>query len=243
MVAVTLLSGFWNLVNINFISDISSSVNSVHLSPEGKSIGTKAIQTKAKSIGLLLSVNFPPAPLPVVRAAASLSRQGFLTRVENMMLENINLDSVPHAACLGDIQADDRVMINKVQGDIASVLEKIKCRRLWIDNMKLSVGDTQVLLAGMVARVEKVTLGQWGNRVYDEEDEIDYNSSVEVDMETLASYDGRGQCTRLTFWWQTQKRYRAEVSSWAERVGWIVLGGGGHIEGRRRDDTSAPDDD
>ena len=91
LVAVTLLSGFWNLVNINIIS---SSVNSVHLSPEGKSIGTKAIQTKAKSIGLLLSVNFPPAPLPVVRAAASLSRQGFLTRVENMMLENINLDIV-----------------------------------------------------------------------------------------------------------------------------------------------------
>ena len=129
-------------------------------------------------------------------------------------------------------------MIFKVQGDIASVLEKIKCRRLWIDNMQLSVGDTQVLLAGMVARVEKVTLGQWGNR-----EEEDYNGSVEVDMETLASYDGRGQCTRLTFWWQTQKRYRAEVSSWAERVGWIVLGGGGHIEVRREDDTSAPDDD
>ena len=219
MVAVTLLSGFWNLVNINIIS---SSVNSVHLSPEGKSIGTKAIQTKAKSIGLLLSVNFPPAPLPVVRAAASLSRQGYLTRMENMMLENINLDSVPHAACLGDIQADDRVMINKVQGDIASVLEKIKCRRLWIDNMKLSVGDTQVLLAGMVARVEKVTLGQWGNRVYDEEDEIDYNSSVEVDMETLASYDGRGRCSKVWCWKETGDRYRAQVRRWAGRIGWGV---------------------
>ena len=223
-------------------------MNSVHLSPEAKSIGTKAIQTKAKSIGLLLSVNFPPSPLAVVRAAASLSRQGYLTRVDNMRLENINLDSVPHAACLGDIQVDDWVRIDKVQGDIGSIVGKIKCSRLWIDNMQLSVGATQVLLAGMVARVEKVTLGQWTNREQglcreEVEEELDCNGSVEVDMETLASYDGQGQCTRLTFWWQTHKRYRAEVRSWAEKVGWIELGNPAHIEVRRKDDTSADDDE
>ena len=55
-------------------------MNSVHLSPEAKSIGTKAIQTKAKSIGTMLSPigpnwpSFSPTPLPVARAAASLSK-------------------------------------------------------------------------------------------------------------------------------------------------------------------------
>ena len=107
-------------------------MNSVHLSPEAKSIGTKAIQTKAKSIGLLLSVNFPPSPLPVVIAAASLSRQGYLTRVDNMMLENINLDSVPHAACLGDIQVDGWVVINNVQGDIGSMLVPDLVGVIWL---------------------------------------------------------------------------------------------------------------
>ena len=206
------------------------------------------IQTKAETIGSKLYSYPTPPSLSVVIAAASLSKHGYLTRVENMRLENINLASVPHAACLGDIQVDDRVMVDKVQGDIGSVLEKIKCRRLWIDNMQLSVGATQVLLAGMVARVEKVTLGQWTNREQglcreEVEEELDCNGSVEVDMETLASYDGQGQCTRLTCWWQTHKRYRAEVKSWAEKVGWIELGNPAHIEVRRKDDTSADDDE
>ena len=211
-------------------------------------LSREVIQTKAETIGSKLCSWYPPPSLSVVIAAASLSKQDYLIRVKKMRLEDINLASVPHAACLGDIQVDDRVMVDKVQGDIGSVLEKIKCRRLWIDNMQLSVGATQVLLAGMVARVEKVTLGQWTNREQglcreEVEEELDCNGSVEVDMETLASYDGQGQCTRLTCWWQTHKRYRAEVKSWAEKVGWIELGNPAHIEVRRKDDTSADDDE
>ena len=186
------------------------------------------IKTKAASIGTLLASECR-ASLSVVRAAVSLSKEGYLARVENMFLKKINLASVPHAACLGDIQVDDMVWIDDVQGDIDSIVAKIECSTLLISNMTLSVGATQALVTGMIAGVDTVRLG--------------YNGSVEVDMETLASYDGQGQCTRLTCWWQTHKRYRAEVKSWAEKVGWIELGNPAHIEVRRKDDTSADDDE
>ena len=165
------------------------------------------IQTKAKTIGSKLD-SWPPPSLSVVIAAASLSKHGYLTRVERMILSNINLASVPHAACLGDIRVDDKVWIDNVQGDIGSIVGKIKCNWLWIDNMQLSVGDTQALVAGMAAGVGEVTLGSDG--------------SVEVDMETLASYDGRGRCREMWCWKETGRRYRAQVRRWAGRIGWKV---------------------
>ena len=119
-------------------------------------LSREVIQTKAETIGSKLYSYPTPPSLSVVIAAASLSKHGYLTRVENMMLENINLDSVPHAACLGDIQVDDRVLIDNVQGDIGSILGKIKCSRLYVDNMQLSVGATKALVAGMAAGVGAV---------------------------------------------------------------------------------------
>ena len=166
------------------------------------------IQTKAETIGSKLGSYFTPPSLSVVIAAASLSKHGYLTRVERMKLVNINLASVPHAACLGDIQVDDRVLIDNVPGDIGSILGKIKCSRLYVDNMQLSVGATQALVTGMIAGVDTVRLG--------------YNGSVEVDMETLASYDCRGKCSYVSCSKQTGERYGAEVRRWAGRIGWEV---------------------
>ena len=165
------------------------------------------IKTKAASIGTLLASECR-ASLSVVRAAASLSKEGYLARVENMFLKKINLASVPHAACLGDIQVDDMVWIDDVQGDIDSIVAKIECSTLLISNMQLSVGATQALVAGMAAGVGEVYLGG--------------NGSVEVDMETLASYDGRGRCGVVTCYEETGDRYRAQVRRWAGRIGWEV---------------------
>ena len=111
-------------------------------------LSREVIQTKAETIGSKLYSN-PPPSLSVVIAAASLSKHGYLTRVENMRLEDINLASVPHTACLGDIQVTERVWIDKVQGDLGDIVAKIKCSWLFISNMQLSVGATQALVAGM----------------------------------------------------------------------------------------------
>ena len=74
--------------------------------------------------------------------------------------------------------------------------------------MQLSVGATQALVIGMAAGVEMVSLGGGG--------------SVEVDMETLASYDGRGRCSQVVCYRETKDRYRDQVRRWAERIRWKV---------------------
>ena len=176
-------------------------------------ISTK-LENKADSIGSLLSSYSPPPSLSVVEAAAKLSKEGYLTRVKNMIIKNINMDSVPHAACLGDIQVDGEVIIDKVEGNIGRIVAKIKCRKLSLSNMQLSVGATHALVAGMDAGVEVVQLGLGGT------------GSVEVDMDTLATYGGQGRCRILVCW---EVRYRDEVGKLAERFGWCVKRQDSHI--------------
>ena len=77
----------------------------------------EVIQTKAETIRSKLYSYPTPPSLSVVIAAASLSKLGYLTRVKYMWLKNINLASVPHAACLGDIQVEDMVLIDNVTKD------------------------------------------------------------------------------------------------------------------------------
>ena len=127
-----------------------------------------------------------------------------------MRLESINLASVPHAACMGNIRVIERVWVDKVQGDIGSIIGKLKCSWVFISNMQLCVCATQMLVAGMAAGVGRVRLG--------------YDGSVEVDMETLASYDGRGRCWHVQCCYKTGDRYRDQVRRWAGRIGWKVTG-------------------
>ena len=40
-------------------------------------------------------------------------------------------------------------------------------------------------------------------------------------METLAQYDGKGDCRRVRVWYRGRgKRYRAQVLSWMKRIDW-----------------------
>ena len=71
-------------------------------------------------VGIMLGG--PPPSQALVSSLASFIHHNYITTVENMRLENINLASVPHAACLGDIQVIERVWIDKVQGDIGTLL-------------------------------------------------------------------------------------------------------------------------
>ena len=127
-----------------------------------------------------------------------------------MRLESINLASVPHAACMGNIRVIERVWVDKVLGDIGSIIGKLKCSWVFISNMQLCVCATQMLVAGMAAGVGRVWLGHGG--------------SVEVDMETLVTYDGRGRCSQVMVRGgdQTGESSRARVRRWAGRIHWEV---------------------
>ena len=92
-----------------------------------------------------------------------------------------------------------------VTGDLSPVLSSLQCRGITISNTSLSTADTQQLVAAMDTRVKWVTLC----------------GSVTLDMETLAQYDGEGECDKVTLWMDTTERYRDQVKAWAENMGWL----------------------
>ena len=85
------------------------------------------------------------------------------------------------------------------------MLSSFQCRGITISNTSLSTADTQQLVAAMDTRVKWVTLC----------------GSVTLDMETLAQYDGEGECDKVTLWMDTTERYRDQVKAWAENMGWL----------------------
>ena len=59
-------------------------------------------------------------------------------------------------------------------------------------------------MTAMVSGVEKVELGR----------------GVTVDMETLAQYDGKGECRMVWLWGQII--YREQVNMWTKEMGWKI---------------------
>ena len=51
---------------------------------------------------------------------------------------------------------------------------------------------------------------------------LGHGGGVEVDMEILASYDGRGRCGEVMVrcWDKTGESCRAQVRRWTGRIGW-----------------------
>ena len=76
--------------------------------------------------------------------------------------------------------------------------------------MRLSTEDTAALVQGMQTNVEEVRLGGG------------YPGLVELDMDTLLTYDGRGLCGRLQFGGETRRRYGDQLATWGETMGWSV---------------------
>ena len=173
------------------------------------------IKKKAAIIGQLLS-RTATATLSVVTSAASLSKYGYLNSTLNMWLQNINLDNVPQAASLADIKVTQdvygipsgEVNINKVEGDIASILKTIKCNWLSLSKIHLNDNSNKSLVVAMTTGISHLVLGRYG--------------SVEVDMDTLAIYNGLGKCKSVGCWGQTRKKYGGQIRQWAESLGWRV---------------------
>ena len=45
---------------------------------------------------------------------------------------------------------------------------------------------------------------------------------VELDMDTLLTYDGRGLCGLVRFCGETWERYGDQLATWGETMGWGV---------------------
>ena len=144
-----------------------------------------------------------------VSSVATFIFYGYITEVQAMWLENIDLSEVVHASSLADVTVALSVRITNVTGNIDPLLSRVKCRLLYISDMILSSEDTAALVQGMQTSVEQVELG------YDPD-------PVELDWDTLLTYDGRGHCGKVCCRGKARGRYGDQLATWGETMGWSV---------------------
>ena len=152
----------------------------------------------------------------LVSSLASFIHHGYITEVEKMWLRNINLSEVSHASALADVTVTETVFIADVTSNIAPILSRVKCKMLWISRMRLSTEDTAALVQGMQTSVERVRLSAEG--------------PVEVDIDTLLTYDGRGHCGKVQCGGETEVRYSNQLATWGETMDWKVKKIGHYVE-------------
>ena len=168
----------------------------------GNLLPAQIVERKAASIQQAWSRRGHVPALAEVVSAAALAKHGLLTSVRNLSLRNLDTAAVAELAVLAS-RVTDRVELDGVGGDLGPVLAGLRCDLLALASMELSSADTRQLEAAMVAGVRMVRLGE----------------DLSLDMETLAQYDGRGQCAYITMA-GSRAGYREHFLAWADRMGW-----------------------
>ena len=144
--------------------------------------------------------------LAEVQCGAALATHGYITQLENLWLYDIDTSLVPASDLSSLVKCvSDGVSITSVTGDLSPLLSSVQFRLLLITNTSLSTADTQRLVAAMVTRVEWVTL----------------DGGVTLDMDTLAQYDGTGECEEVVLAGPATAEYGDQVKMWAENMGWL----------------------
>ena len=104
-------------------------------------ISENDIQRKVNRVRAVLGRWSPSSPSQaLVSSAASFIRYTYITGVEKIILDNIDLAQVAHASSLADVNVSYDVFINNVSGNIAPIISRIECWRLFISKMRLSTG-------------------------------------------------------------------------------------------------------
>ena len=150
---------------------------------------------------------FPPL-LPETTTAASLAHHGMLGSVKWMVLENMDLASVPaeHLTSLTSCVTKSVDIYNVNNCDLTSILDSARCEFLNIGSQTLSSEETRALVRAMESRVEEVMLGVVGE--------------VHLDITALTQYSGRGKCGwKMWCYEETEEKYKKELRSWREQ--WI----------------------
>ena len=174
-----------------------SLVQSGYLSPQ--IVADKASQV-AEDLG-----RGPSVSLSVVQCGAALATLGHITQVLGLLLRDLDISPVPAEDLSSLVKCSDAVIIDRVTGDLSPVLSSFDGLSLAIANMSLSTADTQQLVAAMDTRVEWVRLG----------------GDVTLDMDTLAQYDGEGECEQVVLAGPATAEYGDQVMMWAENMGWL----------------------
>ena len=119
------------------------------------------VQSKADKIAKMF-VSTPGPTISVVSSAASFCFHGYITKLDNMTLKEVDVSSIPpdHLSALSS-SITQTLYIDNMEGDITPVLLNVKTKYLIISNMKLSVDETLSLVNAM-NNVNLVLLAGYG---------------------------------------------------------------------------------
>ena len=130
------------------------------------------------------------------------------------MFEEVDLTSVPpdHWAALASWVTWSSVSILQVSGiGLTSFLSKVKCQSLGFPDQRLDREETQALVQAMESGVELLHL-----------------HSVTLEMETLVTYSGQGQCRQVSIFYHGggpemwRVNMKEPLKGWAVSRDWAV---------------------
>ena len=154
--------------------------------------------------------NFKRALLPEITTAASLAHHGLLVSVQNLVMRNVDLASVPveNLASLTSCVTGTVEVNNLRNCDIISILDRVECDLLDISNQSLSIEETRALVRVMESGVLMLWLGDWGD--------------VRLDFRALTQYSGQGKCEDVIFYYDRAARNIEKLRCWAQRINWTL---------------------
>ena len=150
---------------------------------------------------------YSPPSQSEIRVAADLVTTGYLTKLKNLLLEDLDLLSSDEGE--GDIKSllsvcPDRVVICNLRG-CGLIIKHVNSKELWIKDQTLSASETADLVTSMRDRVERVEL----------------RSGVTLDVETvdrMIEQLRQGTCREIVCW--DNKEYKEYLTRWADSLGW-----------------------
>ena len=190
----------WRLINRSFDSYIPSPAE-VHCASSFAANGLLPHQVITNKADMIASLFHPS--LSQLQCLAALATHGYITR-HSLDLCDLDTSLMPAEDLSSLVKCSNDVTIDRVTGDLSPVLSSVQCERLTIFNMRLSTAHTQQLVAAMDTWVKLVALC----------------NGATLDMDTLAQYDGEGECEDMWLWGDTVERYGDQVRAWAKNIGW-----------------------
>ena len=173
----------------------------------------KYIRNKTLTLGWQIRKNWRNWLLPEITTAASLAYQRMMCSQVQMVLRDVDLASIPseHLASLASRVTTHVSIINVSNCDLTSILDSVKCEWLIISSQTLSTEETRALVQAMESRVERVELGEWGER-----------GEMSLDIMALTQYSGQGKCEWVRCYYDTARKYMEELRTWAVKINWVT---------------------
>ena len=153
--------------------------------------------------------------------ASILANHGFIKTMDHLSLKNVNDNSifiqygmsslfvcVHGSMALRNIDDDGptRRYPQIPDSSLVQILKLVSVKDLSISSQIMGSKSSKTLVERMARRVRTVKLGE----------------EVTLDIKTFTEYDGMGKCSTVMCFQDTAKRYKKDLTEWAQKIKWYV---------------------